>query len=195
MRNVIQTRPVKRALSSCADPCAALLLAALGLGLSGCATTRRPTAPTVLALPAAGESFLLFQQHDVTCRQYAAARTGEQTPGQAAAHNQVAGAAAGAGVGAAAGALLGSANGHAGNGAAIGAGTGLLAGSLLGSASGRAAAASLQNSYNMSYTQCMVANGERVEQPAPRAVVYRSAPPPVIYAPPPAYLVPVPPPL
>jgi hypothetical protein len=177
------------------DRRAVLVLAAVGLGLSGCATTRKPAGPTVLALPAAGESFAVFQQHDATCRQYAAIQTGGQTPGQAAARDQVGGAVAGAGVGAAAGALIGSASGRAGNGAAIAAGSGLLAGSLLGAGRGRAAAASLQNSYNMSYTQCMVANGERVEQPAPRAVAYRSAPPPVIYVPQPTYLVPAPPPL
>jgi uncharacterized protein YceK len=171
-----------------------LVLSVVAIGLSGCATTRRPTAPTVLALPAAGESFAVFQQHDTTCRQYAAAQTDGQTPGQEAARNQVAGAVGGAGVGAAAGALLGSANGHAGNGAAIGAGTGLLAGGLLGSVRGRAAAASLQKSYNMAYTQCMVANGERIERPAPATVAYRAAPPPVIYVPQPTYVVPVPPP-
>jgi Glycine-zipper domain len=169
------------------------LAAIIGLALAGCAT-QRPPAPTVLALPAAGESFALFQQHETTCRQYALAQTGGQSPGQAGAQNGLASAALGTGIGAAAGALLGSASGHAGNGAAIGAGTGLLAGSMVGSASGRSAATSAQNSYNLSYTQCMVANGERVEPPpsAP-AVVYRAPPPPVIYMAPPAYLVPVPP--
>jgi hypothetical protein len=171
-----------------------LLSAAVGLALAGCATPR-PAAPTVLALPAPGESFAVFQDHDGTCRQYAAAQIGGRSPQQQGAQSAVAGAAVGTGIGAAAGALLGSASGHAGNGAAVGAGTGLLAGSVLGSASGRSAAASAQNSYNMFYTQCMVSNGEHVEQPAPPpAVVYRAPPPRVIYVPPPAYVVPATPP-
>jgi hypothetical protein len=115
------------------------LLPVLALTLGGCAT-QRITAPTVTALPAEGEDFAVFQQHDTTCRQYAASQTGGKSPGQAAAQNGAAGAAVGAGVGAATGALLGSASGHAGNGAAIGAGSGLLLGTVMGSASGRRAA-------------------------------------------------------
>jgi len=148
-----------------------------------------------MALPKQGESFEVFQQHDITCRQYATLQSGDKSPQQAAARNAVGGAAVGAGVGAAAGALIGSASGHAGNGAAIGAGSGLLAGTLLGSASGRNAAASVQQQYNMAYTQCMVANGDRVSPSTPRRtrMVYRPAPPPVIYAPAPVYVAPPPP--
>jgi hypothetical protein len=145
-------------------------------------------APTVLALPAPGENFALFQQHDMTCRQYASAQIGGQSPGQAAAQSGLASAAV-------AGALLGAASGYAGNGAAIGAGTGLLAGSMVGSASGRSAARTAQSSYNVSYMQCMVANGEHVEQPAPPpALVYRAPPPRVVCVAPPGYFVPPPPP-
>jgi hypothetical protein len=184
-----------RITSTMKHPCTrAGLLPVLALALGGCAT-QRVTAPTVTALPAVGEDFAAFQQHDTTCRQYAASQTGGKSPGQAAAQNGAAGAAVGAGVGAAAGALLGSATGRAGNGAAIGAGSGLLLGTVMGSASGRNAAAAVQRQYNMSYTQCMVANGERIASPAPPAVLYPMAPPPrVIYVPAPAYAVPPPPP-
>jgi len=168
--------------------------ATIAFTLAGCATPR-PTGPTVMALPKQGESFEVFQQHDIACRGYAATQSGGQSPQQAAARNAIGGAAVGAGVGAAAGALIGSASGRAGNGAAIGAGSGLLAGTLLGSASGRNAATSVQHQYNMAYTQCMVANGDRISPPAPprTRMVYRPGPPPppaVIYAPAPVYVAP-----
>ena len=156
------------------------------LCVAGCAAPG-PASPTVLALPAQGENFTLFQQHEQTCRSYASAQTGGQTPGQAQARSGLGGAVLGTGLGAAAGALLGSAGGHAGTGAAIGAGTGLLAGGLLGTAHGRDSAATVQTEYNNAYVQCMVAQGERVP-PATRPVIY--APPPAIYVPAPVYVVP-----
>lgn len=152
---------------------------------------RGPPAPTAMALPAKGESFDLFQQHDSTCHAYAAGQTGGQTPGQSAATSGIAGAVLGTGLGAGAGALLGSASGHAGRGAAMGAGTGLLAGSLLGGASGRRAAVATQDRYNIAYTQCMVANGEQIVPPAPPPVpVAYAPPPPVVYVPAPVYATP-----
>jgi hypothetical protein len=88
------------------------------------------------------------------------------------------GALLGAGTGAAAGALIGSGSGHAGGGAALGGGVGLLAGTLFGSAHGRRGAPANQHRYDISYTQCMVANGERIAPPAPpaAALVYVPAP-------------------
>jgi OmpA family protein len=169
-----------------------MLSALAGLTLAGCAA-REPAGPTVMALPAKGENFALFQQHDATCRQYASGQTGGRSPGQAAAQSAIAHAAIGTGIGAAAGALVGSASGHAGGGAAIGAGTGLLAGSLLGAASGRRATASTQNHYNIAYTQCMAANGENVAQPAPFAPVVYAPPPSVVYLPAQVYAVAPPP--
>lgn len=170
---------------------------AAALPLAGCATAPRQTSPTVLALPASGESFVIFQQHDQLCRQYAAARV-SAPPGLVAANRAAAGAAVGAGVGAAAGALIGSASGHAGGGAALGAGTGLLAGLLGGSVHGRARAVAVQRSYDMAYTQCMVGNGERVEEPARARVVYAVpagvVTPAVSYPPPPPPFPPPPPP-
>jgi hypothetical protein len=173
--------------------CTSTLLPLIGLALSGC-VTQRVTSPTVMALPAAGENFAVFQQHDTTCRQYASSQTGGKTPGQAAAQNGAAGAVIGTGVGAAAGALLGSVTGRAGNGAAIGAGSGLLMGTVMGSASGRNAATAIQHQYNMNYTQCMVASGERIAPPPPPPTVLYPvvAPPRVIYVPSPAYALPPP---
>jgi hypothetical protein len=167
--------------------------ATVAFALSGCATPR-PTGPTVMALPAQGENFQVFQQHDMTCRQYASVQSGGNSPGQAAARTGAASAAVGTGVGAAAGALIGSASGHAGHGAAIGAGSGLLAGALLGSASGGNAAAAAQHQYNMAYTQCMVANGDRISPQTQRTrMLYRPAAPAVIYVPAPVYVAPPPP--
>lgn len=170
---------------------AGLLTAAIGLSLAGCAA-RSSAVPTVLALPAKGENFTLFDQHDTTCRHYASARIGGQTPGEAGAKTGITGAVLGTGVGAAAGALLGSAAGHAGGGAAIGAGSGLLAGGLLGSAAGRKAATATQNQYNDAYTQCMIGNGEQIVPPAAPPVTY-VAPPPVVYPPPPSVVYVAPP--
>ncbi|CAH2602275.1 Glycine zipper family protein [Rhodovastum atsumiense] len=172
---------------------ARLLPAIVTAGVAGCAAPA-PLGPTVLAVPAKGENFTVFQQHDVTCRQYAAGQVGGQSPGQAAARSGVAGAAVGTGVGAAAGALIGSATGHAGAGAAIGAGGGLLAGTALGAGAGRNVAASTQSRYNNAYTQCMIANGEQIAPPAPPPprVAY-VAPPPVVYAVPPAVVYAAPP--
>lgn len=188
-------------------------VAAIMASLSGCAAPH-PMAPTVMALPAEGEDFALFQQHDITCRQYGAAQVGGTTPSAAAGHTALTDAAVGTGLGAAAGAAIGSASGHAGTGAAIGAGAGLLGGGLVGAASGRKAADSVQRSYDMFYSQCMIANGDRIPEPKPTTtVVYQavpayaprvvyappppvvySPPPAVVYAPPPAPVVVVPPP-
>jgi hypothetical protein len=154
--------------------------ATIGLALTGCAYPA-PNGPTVMALPAHGEDFALFEQHDTTCRQYASSQTGGRSAGQAGVARGIAGAAAGTGIGAASGALIGSASGAAGAGAAIGAGAGLLAGTLLGAAHGHATAAAVQSRYNMAYTQCMVGNGETVTAspgpyPGPAYVAYRPVP-------------------
>lgn len=147
---------------------------ALGFGLTlGAHASEPPLAPTVVMVPRAGETYAAFQQHDLACRTYAfnasSAAGVQQRPG--------ASAAIGAGVGAAAGALIGSASGHASNGAAIGAGTGLLIGAVSGQQNASKIRAAEQQQYDTVYTQCMVANGERVPAPPPVVV----APPRVIY--------------
>ncbi|HVX78147.1 MAG TPA: glycine zipper family protein [Bradyrhizobium sp.] len=178
-------------LRSICNPSVGASLALVGLSLAAC-VTQDPASPTVMALPTQGENLALFQQHDTTCRQYASAQTGGRTPSQAAAKSGIGGAALGAGAGAAAGALLGSVSGRAGRGAAIGAGAGLLAGSLIGAKSSRRAAASAQHSYDVAYTQCMIANGEHIAQPSLRPVTYVPLSG-AAYVPPPAYVM-LPPP-
>lgn len=159
-------------------------LALAVLTLAGCASTPRqprPLSPTVLALPARGETFATFQQHDATCRHYASSLVSEG--GTSVARNAAAGAAGGAAVGATAEALLGAASGHAGHGAEAGAGTGLLAGILMGGARARARAAAVQRSYDMAYMQCMVANGDRIELPGAPRTIYAVPAPAVAVAP------------
>jgi hypothetical protein len=170
---------------------AGILCAGLCIAVVGCAP-RAPAGPTVMALPAKGEAFARFERHDATCRQYATTQTGGVSPGRGAASSGVGSAVIGTGVGAAAGALLGSVSGHAGAGAAIGAGSGLLAGSLLGGARGRRSAESVQSRYNMSYTQCMIANGEDIIPPTPPPTVYVAPYPSAVYEAPPVYALPPP---
>jgi len=129
--------------------------------LIGCAVAP-PSGPSVLVLPEKGKSFAQFQQEDATCRQYALQRIGYGSPAQAANDSAVASAAVGTALGTAAGALIGAAAGNAGVGAAIGAGSGLLLGSAWGIDAAQASGATLQNRYDMSYVQCMYANGNRV---------------------------------
>jgi len=84
-------------------------------------------------------------------------------------------------VGAAAGALI-----DGSSGAGVGAGVGLLTGALVGSSTGSASAYTLQQRYDIGYTQCMYAKGHKVpvsgrfasvnERPAPRR--YTPPPPP-----------------
>jgi hypothetical protein len=84
--------------------------------------------------------------------------------------------------------------GVVGAGAVVGAGVGLLSGSVLGAARGRNAAMAVQNRYNIAYTQCMAANGERVATPVSRPLVYAMPPSPVVYLPPPVPMYPAQPP-
>jgi len=137
------------------------LVTGAALLAAGCAVAP-PTGPTVMALPAQGKTFAQFQADDGTCRQYASLQTGGMSPAEAASTSGVNSAAVGTLLGAAAGALLGAAGGNAGVGAAIGAGSGLAIGGLAGTGAAQASGAGLQQRYNMSYLQCMAANGESV---------------------------------
>lgn len=160
-----------------------LLLSLLALG--ACATVP-PSGPSVMALPGKGKSFEQFRADDFACREYAGSRT-NTTPEQASVNSGVKSAAVGTAVGAAAGALLG---GH--EGAGVGAGAGLLVGSMAGAGAAQRSAYTLQQRYDIGYTQCMVAKGDKVPQAAAqierppryyrRRRVYLYAPPP-----PPAY--------
>lgn len=172
------------------------LTALAGVLVVAACTVPPPSGPRVLMLPPQGKSMAQFQHEDMSCRQYASQMIGNASPQQAANQAAIGSAAIGTGLGAVAGALIGSTAGHAGTGAAIGAGSGLLLGSAVGAGNARASAGSLQQRYDNSYTQCMVANGNHAPAPPPPpTVVYQAPPPAVVYAPPPpppAYYYPAP---
>jgi OmpA family protein len=139
----------------------ALLLSVLAL--TGCVTAP-PSGPSVLVLPAKDKPFAQFQQEDGSCRQFASAQTGGASPAEAANNSTATSAALGTALGAAAGAAIGAAAGNPAAGAAIGAGSGLFVGGASGVNAGSYSAASLQQRYDMSYLQCMAANGNQVPQ-------------------------------
>lgn len=149
------------------------------LVLAGCVTV--PSGPSLMALPGTGRSFDQFRFDDSDCRHYADSQVGGNTPNQAGADSGVKSAAVGTLVGAAAGAAIGGNSAAAG----VGAGVGLLAGALSGSGAANASSYSLQQRYDIGYTQCMYAKGHKVpvsgrftsanDQPARR---YSTPPPP-----------------
>lgn len=141
------------------------------LGVAACAVVP-PSGPTVMALPGQGKSLQQFQQEDNGCRFYAQQETGFQQPGQAGTNAAVGSAVLGTAIGAAAGAALGAVAGNPGAGAAIGGATGLLGGSAIGANNAYATEASLQQRYNVAYTQCMYARGNTVESPPPAYAGY-----------------------
>jgi hypothetical protein len=159
-------------------------VAALGgvLSLGACAVPP-PTGPSVMALPGQGKSFAQFQQEDAGCRQFAFAQTGGPQAAQGPTNAAVGSALLATALGAGAGAAIGSTAGAVGAGAAIGGAFGLLTGSAIGANNAAASAGALQNRYDMSYAQCMVAQGNSV-QPGPGPGPY--GPPPYGPAPYPA---------
>lgn len=116
-----------------------------------------PTGPSVMVLPGTGKSFDQFRSDDYLCKQYASQQGDGMTTRQASISSGMESAAVGTALGAAAGALIGG-----GRGAAIGAGSGLLAGSLTGSTAARTSGYISQQRYDISYIQCMYANGHLV---------------------------------
>jgi len=162
-----------------------ILSAVALLALSACVSV--PNGPSIMSLPGSGKSFDQFRFDDAECRQFAAVQAGGTTPNQAAADSGVKSAAVGTAVGAAAGAAIGGSS----NAAAAGAGAGLLVGALAGSGAANASSYTLQQRYDMGYTQCMYAKGHKVpvsgrfasanERRQPRH--YTPPPPP----PPPSY--------
>lgn len=138
-----------------------LMLGIAAIGLSACAIPP-PRGPNVVALPPGGKDFGQFQREDGFCQQTAASSLGlnsDQAPAQAAAGS----AALGTVIGAAAGGLIGAATGNFGAGAAIGAGTGLLAGSAFGAGAAQNTNLSLQDRYDVTYSQCMASYGNSVQ--------------------------------
>ncbi|MEA2740352.1 MAG: hypothetical protein QOH05_3659 [Acetobacteraceae bacterium] len=153
------------------------------LVLSACAS--EPMGPTVAVMPAPGKPFDVFQSDQALCKQYAA---GEVQGGAQQANNRQVGTAV---LGTLLGAGLGAAVGG-GRGAAIGAGAGAIGGTAVGAGPVAGAQYSLQERYDLSYSQCMYSRGNQVpgyQPPGP-------PPPPPGYAPgyAPGYPPPPPPP-
>ena len=124
--------------------------------LLGACTTLPPSGPSVMALPGTGKSFEQFRYDDGDCRQYAMQQAGV-TPHDAAVDSGVRSGAVGTLLGAAAGAAI-----NGGRGAAVGAGTGLLLGGAAGAGASDQSAYAVQRRYDVGYTQCMYAKGNRV---------------------------------
>jgi hypothetical protein len=164
------------------------------IALAGCASVP-PPGPSVMVLPGTGKSFEEFRHDDHDCRGYASVQSGAQAADRAASDATVNSAAVGALVGAAAGAALGG-NSHA---AVAGAGVGTATGALVGTSAAAQGTYSVQRRYDIAFTQCMYAKGNKVPMAvAPRATrastgpSYRQATPPP--PPPPAGTPPPPPP-
>lgn len=153
------------------------------LMLSACAS--EPMGPTVAVMPAPNKPFDVFQSDQAVCRQFASdqVRGGAQQANNQQVGTAVIGTLLGAGLGAAIG---------GGRGAAVGAGAGALGGTAVGAGPSQYAQYSLQQRYDLAYSQCMYARGNQVPGYAP------SGPPPG-YAPeqpppPPGYAPGYPPP-
>jgi hypothetical protein len=142
------------------------------------ACTTQPMGPTAAVMPAPGKPFGVFQEDQAICKQFA----DQQVAGgaQQANNMQVGTAVVGTVLGAGLGAAIGG-----GRGAAIGAGAGALGGTAVGAGPSDRAQYSLQQRYDLAYTQCMFSRGNQVPGYAP-------AGPPPSYGPPPGY--PPPPP-
>lgn len=156
-------------------------LIAAALAAAGCATF--PTGPSVMALPGQRMNFDQFRLDDQDCRNYAAQSIGGANAQQAATDSAVKSAAVATAIGAVAGAAIGGNS----RGAAVGAGTGLLFGTATGAGAGDASGRTMQQRYDIGYTQCMYAKGHKV----PVSGRFTSAPAGPVssqpaYAPPPA---------
>jgi len=140
----------------------------LMLGLSACVPAKM--GPTVQVMPGTGKSFDAFRADQAACEQYADEQVAAS---RKEANQQAVGTAL---IGTALGAGLGAAAGDAGVGAAAGAaaGTGIAAGNAQG------AAQTIQQRYDIAFSQCMYAKGEAVPgyEPPPVAPAPAPEPPP-----------------
>jgi len=173
-----------------------LTLVAAALVTMGCVSF--PSGPSVMALPGQRMSFDQFRADDNECRNYAAQSVGGPDAQQAAVDSGVKSAALATAVGALAGAAIGGSS----QGAAVGAGAGLLFGTAAGAGAGDASGRTVQQRYDIGYTQCMYAKGHKVPVSgrftstpvaAPAQPTYAPPPPPGSHAPPPTASYPPPP--
>lgn len=150
------------------------------LALSACAT-QPPNGPSVTVLPGTNKNFDQFRYDDSECRQYASSQVGT-TPEEASVDSGVRSAALGTVIGGVAGALVGGRSG-----AAVGAGAGLLVGSTSGAGAAGASARTVQQRYDIAYSQCMYAKGHQVPAAGARRQgrTYSAPPPPPPGTPPP----------
>jgi uncharacterized protein YcfJ len=127
--------------------------AAVALLLAGCA--HQPMGPTVAVMPAANKPLAVFQEDDAICRNFASQQVagGAEQANAAQVGTAVVGTALGAGLGAAIG---------GGRGAGIGAASGAVAGTAVGAGGAERAQLSLQQRYDIAYSQCMYARGDQV---------------------------------
>ena len=170
-----------------------IALLVLGLLAAGCVSF--PPGPGVMALPGSNRNFDEFRADDGECRAFAANSIGGNNAQQAYMDSGAMSAVVGTIVGAAAGVAIG---GGSGTAAAAGAGAGLLVGSAAGASAAGYSGYSMQQRYDIGYTQCMYAKGHKVPVSADFASRTnggsysssrpRYAPPPApgTYAPPPA---------
>jgi hypothetical protein len=138
-------------------------ITAAALLLSACATT--PPGPTVAVMPGHGKTFADFQQDQWFCKDFA---HGEVAGSEQHANNMQVGTAL---IGTLLGAGLGAAIGG-GQGAAIGAGAGALGGTVVGAGPAAHAQFSMQDRYDLAYSQCMYAHGNIVPEFHPTAYRY-----------------------
>ncbi|HML09856.1 MAG TPA: YMGG-like glycine zipper-containing protein [Stellaceae bacterium] len=161
------------------------------VALSGCAPT--VMAPTVPVMPGSGKAFDAFMADQQTCEAYANTQT---APLSAQANNQALG---GALLTTALGAGLGAAIGG-GRGAAIGAASGAVVGTATAAQGSSIAGMSIQQQYDIFYSQCMSARGNQVPgyssnmYAIPPYPGYGASPPGPMAPPPPGSYVPPPPP-
>jgi uncharacterized protein YcfJ len=137
--------------------------------LAACAQT--PMGPTVAVMPAPGKPFDVFQADQLMCKQYAEG----QVAGQAENANM-------RGVGAAVlttalGAGLGAAIGG-GRGAGIGAASGALGGAGIGAYTSDNANMTIQQRYDVAFSQCMYSRGNQVPGFVPTQAAATSPYPP-----------------
>lgn len=131
-------------------------LVCLILLASGCAVPS-PNAPSVMVLPGTGKNFDQFRTDNELCRQFASEQLNNAGGESAITASGIGSTALGTALGAAAGAAI-----NGGRGAAAGAGGGFALGGLAGVNASETAAGRLQQRYDISYQQCMYANGHRI---------------------------------
>ena len=127
-------------------------VAATALMLSACVGQMAPTVPV---MPGSNKPFDAFSADQAVCRQYADSQIAplRDQANASTVGSGLLGAALGAGVGAAVG---------GGRGAAIGAASGAAIGTSYGVANAQMASLSLQQQYDVFYSQCMYGRGDQV---------------------------------